>query len=87
MNGGFFVLRRDIFDYMRPGEDLVNEPFRRLIAEEQLLAWRHNGFYYPVDTMKDKQILEDLMEQGNGPWRVWEGTQPAARILHPEALG
>jgi glucose-1-phosphate cytidylyltransferase len=87
MNGGFFVLRRDIFDYMRPGEDLVNEPFRRLIAEEQLLAWRHTGFYYPVDTMKDKQILEDLMEQGNGPWRVWEGTQPAARILRPGTLG
>jgi len=80
MNGGFFVLRRDIFDYIHEGEDLVNEPFRRLIAEEQLVAWRHEGFYYPVDTMKDKQLLEDMLEQGNGPWRVWEERGPQARI-------
>jgi glucose-1-phosphate cytidylyltransferase len=72
MNGGFFVLRHDIFDQIGPGEDLVNEPFQRLIEREELLAWRHDGFYYPVDTMKDKQMLEDMMEHGNGPWRVWE---------------
>jgi glucose-1-phosphate cytidylyltransferase len=80
MNGGFFVLRREIFDYIGKGEDLVNEPFARLIAEQRLIAWRHNGFYYPVDTMKDKQLLEDLLEQGNGPWRVWE-----KRVEHPIA--
>jgi glucose-1-phosphate cytidylyltransferase len=84
MNGGFFVLRRDIFDHMRPGEDLVEEPFRRLIVEEQLLAWRHSGFYYPVDTMKDRQILEDMIEKGNGPWRLWETEAPAPTLLQPE---
>jgi glucose-1-phosphate cytidylyltransferase len=78
MNGGFFVLRREIFDYIEEGEDLVNEPFARLISEEELLAWRHDGFYYPVDTMKDRQLLEDLMEKGNGPWRVWESANEAA---------
>ena len=72
MNGGFFVLRRDIFDEIGPGEDLVNEPFARLVEREELLAWRHDGFYYPVDTLKDKQLLEDMLERANGPWRVWE---------------
>ncbi len=85
MNGGFFVLHRDIFDYMGPGEDLVNEPFARLIDENGLIAWRHEGFYYPVDTLKDKQALEDMLDQGGGPWRIWErqGTVDDPMKDHP----
>ncbi len=77
MNGGFFVFRREIFDYIEPNQDLVNEPFARLIGKGELTAWRHDGFYYPVDTLKDRQILEDMLEAGNAPWSVWDPTQSA----------
>jgi glucose-1-phosphate cytidylyltransferase len=72
INGGFFVLRHDLFDYLEEGEDLVEEPFRRLIEEQQLLAHRYEGFWAPMDTLKDKQQLESMLDRGNGPWRVWE---------------
>jgi glucose-1-phosphate cytidylyltransferase len=82
VNGGYFVFRNEIFDYIRKGEDLVHEPFQRLIAEEELLAYRYEGFWAPMDTLKDKQQLETLMESGNVPWRVWENggvaTEPRA---------
>ena len=58
-------------DEIRPGEDLVEEPFRRLAQEEQLLAHRHDGFWAPMDTLKDKQCLETLHESGQAPWQVW----------------
>jgi len=79
INGGFFVFRNDLFDYLQPGEDLVEEPFRRLIEHEQLLAHRYEGFWAPMDTLKDKQQLEGMLEAGNGPWRVWaEAARPPA---------
>ena len=71
INGGFFVFRQDVFSYMKAGEDLVEQPFERLIAADQLSAFRHEGFWAPMDTLKDKQTLEMLLERGNGPWRVW----------------
>jgi len=72
INGGYFVFRHDLFEYIEEGEDLVEQPFQRLIAAGQLLAFRHQGFWAPMDTLKDKQSLEVLLERGNGPWRVWE---------------
>ena len=72
INGGFFVLRREIFDYLKPGEDLVSEPFQRLIEEGALFAHRHKGFWRPMDTFKDKQALDDLYESGITPWEVWK---------------
>src|SRR5262249_11478607 len=71
INAGFFVLKRDIFRYMRSGEELVIEPFRRLIQEKQLVAHEYNGFFAAMDTFKDKQHLEDLYESGQPPWKVW----------------
>jgi glucose-1-phosphate cytidylyltransferase len=68
INGGFFVLRPEIFDYIRPGEELVEEPFRRLLAEGRLMAFQYDGFWAPMDTLKDKQELDTLIEQGNPPW-------------------
>ena len=70
INGGFFIFRKQIFDYMRDGEELVEEPFRRLIDDDQLMAFRHEGFWRPMDTLKDKEVLEDLVEQGRIPWRI-----------------
>jgi glucose-1-phosphate cytidylyltransferase len=71
INGGFFVFRREIFDYIRPGEELVEEPFRRLIADGQLLAFRHDGYWAPMDTLRDVQRLEAAVDAGRPPWAVW----------------
>ncbi|MEZ5817618.1 MAG: sugar phosphate nucleotidyltransferase [Hyphomicrobiaceae bacterium] len=68
INGGFFIMRPEIFDYMRDGEDLVNAPFARLIAEDKLLAFKHDGFWCPMDTLKDRQYLEELVDRGEMPW-------------------
>jgi glucose-1-phosphate cytidylyltransferase len=73
INGGFFVLRREIFQYMRDGDELVEEPFRRLIAAGQLLSYTHDGFWACMDTFKEMQQLEDLYSRGNAPWMVWNG--------------
>lgn len=80
INGGFFVLKREIFDYMRPGEELVLEPFERLIERKQLTACRHEGFWRGVDTFKDLQDMENCVTQGNGPWEVWR-TAPEAALI------
>ena len=76
INGGFFIFRSSIFDYIRPGEELVEEPFQRLIAEEQLIAYPYQGFWAPMDTLKDMQNLEALYETGSPPWAVWQQTHP-----------
>jgi glucose-1-phosphate cytidylyltransferase len=70
INGGFFVMRNEIFDHIQPGEELVREPFQRLIDRKALLAQRYNGFWQCMDTFKDKQHLEEL-NQGPAPWKVW----------------
>ena len=71
INAGFFVLKRDIFRYMQPGEELVIEPFQRLIENRQLAAYEYNGFFAAMDTFKDKQQLDDLYDGGQPPWEIW----------------
>jgi glucose-1-phosphate cytidylyltransferase len=75
INGGFFVLRREIFDYMRPGDELVVEPFQRLIAEGKLATHAYDGFWRCVDTFKDLQALEALHANGRPPWELWRREQ------------
>lgn len=70
INGGFLQMRREIFDYIRPGEELVQEPFQRLIEKQALLAYKHTGFWQCMDTFKDKQRLDEL-NHGVAPWKVW----------------
>ena len=72
VNGGFFRLRREIFDYMQEGEELVEKPFERLIAERKLWTQRHYGFWAAMDTFKDKITLDRMEAQGNCPWMVWK---------------
>jgi glucose-1-phosphate cytidylyltransferase len=74
INGGYFLFKRDIFRYIRDGEDLVQEPFQRLMAENQLLAYPYDGFMACMDTFKDKQQLDDLYARGNPPWQVWKNS-------------
>ena len=76
VNAGYFVLRQSIFDYMNFGEELVLEPFQRLIKEKKLLAYNHGGFW-AMDTFKEQQELTDLYTTGNAPWEVWKKTDPA----------
>lgn len=71
VNGGFFVFRPSIFDYMREGEELVAEPFARLIANNQLMGYRYNRFW-AMDTFKEQQELTDLCSRGEAPWEVWK---------------
>ena len=71
INAGFFVMSTRIFDYLGPGEELVQEPFQRLIDISALTTYRHEGFFVPMDTFKDRQVLEDLYTQGSPPWEVW----------------
>jgi len=73
INGGFFAFRREIFDHMREGEELVEQPFARLIDKSALVAYRHDGFWTCMDTFKDKQRLDDMNAQGDCPWEVWKG--------------
>ncbi len=68
INAGFFVFRNKIFDYINDGEELVNEPFRRLTEAGELIAYRHNGFFRAMDTLRDKHLLEDMVERGHMPW-------------------
>jgi glucose-1-phosphate cytidylyltransferase len=83
INGGFFVLRREIFDYLRPGEELVGEAFERLIQRGALLAYEYEGFWAAMDTFKDREWLEELWRSGKAPWILWGdgrlgGSAPAA---------
>lgn len=71
VNAGFFVFQQAIFDYIRPREELVSEPFKRLIAEGQLTGFCHQGFWAGMDTFKDHQRLEQMFKQGTAPWAVW----------------
>lgn len=71
INAGYFLLRGNIFDYMEQGNELVDQPFKRLIKHEKLVSFKHDGFWASMDTFKDKQTLDDLYSKGNPPWEVW----------------
>jgi glucose-1-phosphate cytidylyltransferase len=88
INGGLFVLKNDIFRYMHDGDELVLEPFQRLMKEKELVAYPYDGFFGAMDTFKDKQQLDDLYESGQAPWEIWktEG-EPAKARPADSALG
>ena len=71
INGGYFIFRREIFQYVKNGEELVQEPFRRLIQEHQLIGYRYDQFWC-MDTFKEQQELTDMYNQGHAPWEVWK---------------
>lgn len=81
INGGYFLFRPEIFDYMREGEELVMEPFNRLIQEDKLMACKHGGFWRSMDTLKDREVLEDMVEQGDMPWRFDAETSAARKLV------
>jgi glucose-1-phosphate cytidylyltransferase len=87
INGGFFVFEPGVFDYL-PDDDAVleREPLERLAAEGELMAFRHEAFWQPMDTIREKQLLESLWSRGNAPWKTWErNSGGSAGSSSPEA--
>ena len=74
INTGFFVFERGVFDYLRddPSCVLEQEPLRQLTRDRQLIAYRHTGFFYAMDTYREFKVLNDLWDSGRAPWKVWE---------------
>lgn len=72
INGGFFALRQEVFDYIHDGEELVLEPFQRLIKQKELTAYRNPGFWACMDTLKEKMMFDEMYARGKTPWTVWE---------------
>src|SRR5690606_35314668 len=70
----------EIFDYIQPGEELVQEPFQRLMVDRQLIAYKYDGFWLPMDTAKDKKRLDDLYDSGDPPWFVWKHAAPRRSV-------
>jgi glucose-1-phosphate cytidylyltransferase len=71
INGGFFCFRNEVFDHVQEGEELVEQPFRRLIDQRKLFAYRYDGFWKAMDTFKDKISFDRLDAKGECPWMVW----------------
>jgi glucose-1-phosphate cytidylyltransferase len=71
VNGGFFVLEPEVLDYI-DGDDIIweRDPLERLAQEKQLMAYRHHGFWQPMDTLREKRLLEDLWQSGKAPWMM-----------------
>jgi glucose-1-phosphate cytidylyltransferase len=72
INGGFFALRREIFDYLQEGEELVEQPFQRLREKKLLATFRYKGFWQAMDTFKDKIAFDRMEAKGDCPWMVWK---------------
>jgi glucose-1-phosphate cytidylyltransferase len=73
INGGFFVLSPKVLDYLQNDATIwEQQPLQRLAREGQLMAYEHHGFWQPMDTLRDKQQLEDLWTRGNAPWKQWD---------------
>lgn len=72
INGGFFVLEPEAIDYI-DGDDTVweREPMERLAGDGRLAAYRHTGFWHPMDTLRDRKVLEELWVSGDAPWKIW----------------
>jgi len=71
INGGYFAFRKEIFDYIHEGEELVMQPFQRLADKRQVVAVPHDGFWRSMDTFRDKIELDELMLRGKAPWQLW----------------
>jgi glucose-1-phosphate cytidylyltransferase len=80
VNGGYFVLRKEVFRYLKPGEELVYEPFQRMISEGKVWSRRHSGFWQCMDTFKDKQLLDEMEASGHAPWCLWKNGLANARM-------
>lgn len=73
VNAGFMVAEPSVFDYLGTGSDMLEgEPFEQLVAAGEMAAYRHEGFWSPMDTVRDRNYLEKLWKSGNAPWKLWK---------------
>jgi glucose-1-phosphate cytidylyltransferase len=79
-NGGYFVLRQGVFDVLHRDEDLVGDAFPRLAQQGRLKAVKHTGFWAPMDTLKERSLLEELHRTGRAPWKLWARTPNEPRL-------
>ena len=79
INGGYFIFRSEIFDYIKDREELVLDPFNRLIKKGQLMAYKYEGFWRAMDTLRDRQVLEEMIERGETPVSYTHLTLPTNR--------
>jgi glucose-1-phosphate cytidylyltransferase len=86
INGGYFVFSKEIFSYIQPGENLLEEPFARLIEKKELFARQYEGFWRGMDTFKDQQALESLLSSGSAPWQVWKSGTPSPSPAGSESI-
>ena len=72
INGGFFVFEPAVFEYLKGNDSILErDTLEQLAADRQLMAYRHSGFWQPMDTLREKSLLESLWESGNAPWKTW----------------
>ncbi len=83
VNGGYFVIRQELFDLLGPDEDLVDDAFMRLARRGKLSAVRHDGFWAPMDTLKERSALEALERSGKAPWKLWDKGEARPAIPRP----
>jgi glucose-1-phosphate cytidylyltransferase len=81
INGGYWIMRREVFDFIRSGEEIVEEPMRRLIAAKQLAPYRYEGFWACMDTFKEKMMLDDMVSSGKAKWQIWVNS--ALKVAQP----
>jgi glucose-1-phosphate cytidylyltransferase len=72
INAGFFIFKNEFFNYIKDGEELVDEPFERLIRQGQLISYMYDGFWKNIDNYKDKIEIDEMYEKNNSPWILWE---------------
>lgn len=73
VNAGFAVFNKEIFEYLGDGSRMLEtEPYEKLSNEKQMIAYKHDGFWSPMDTMRDKAYLEELWSSGEAPWKLWK---------------
>jgi glucose-1-phosphate cytidylyltransferase len=80
INGGYFVFRNEIFKHLKEGEELVVDLFPRLIEKKELIGYRYTGFWSCMDTLKDKQQLDDMYSKDQAPWMVWVSRQKVQEV-------
>ena len=71
VNGGFFLFNRGLFEFLTEDSILEREPLENLAQNGQLMAWKHEGFWHPMDTIRDSEHLNELWKSGEAPWKIW----------------
>ena len=85
-NGGYFILRPEIFDYLHEGEDLVEDALMRLVPQRRLLAYPYKGYWSPADTVKERACLEDMYHKGACPWMIWDAERSGTSMQIDDGL-